>query len=211
MTYQQFRKKPVTIEAIQWTGENLREVITFTDGPPNTRSRHAGMAWENYEDLVRRDGLKIFTLEGAMLASSGDWIIRGVKGEYYPCKPGIFEATYEPAAIEAPVQEPVAWLPTATVEWLTEYDGPACAKVTAVHNRPINGDGGIPVYTTPPDALTRLYHAHAAERKLADDLIGIVEGIDGAMNHGTWRDDHGARLKDTPQWVAFYIAARRKE
>ena len=61
------------------------------------------------------------------------------------------------------------------------------------------------------DALTRLSHALAAERKLADDLIGIVEGIDGAMNHGTWRDDHGTRLKDTPQWVAFYIAARRKE
>ena len=59
--------------------------------------------------------------------------------------------------------------------------------------------------------VARLSHAHAAERKLADDLIGIVEGIDGAMNHGTWRDDHGARLKDTPQWVAFYIAARRKE
>jgi len=90
-----FRKKPVEIEAIQWTGNNLRQVITFTDGPPETRGMHAGMAWEAYEDLVARDGLKIFTLEGKMSASVGDWIIRGVKGEFYPCKPDIFAATYE--------------------------------------------------------------------------------------------------------------------
>lgn len=83
-----FTKKPVTIEAIQWTGKNLREVITFTDGPPDTL--------EAYADLVARDGLKIYTLEGKMLANVGDWIIRGVKGEYYPCKPDIFEATYSP-------------------------------------------------------------------------------------------------------------------
>lgn len=92
-----FTKKPVTIEAIQWTGKNLREVITFTDGPPDTRSHHAGMAWEAYADLVARDGLKIYTLEGKMLANHGDWIIRGVKGELYPCKPDIFDATYEAA------------------------------------------------------------------------------------------------------------------
>lgn len=94
-----FTKKPVTIAAIQWTGKNLREVIAFTDappGPPDTRTTHAGMAWEAYTDLVARDGLKIYTLEGKMLASPGDWIIRGVKGEYYPCKDEIFRLTYEP-------------------------------------------------------------------------------------------------------------------
>ena len=84
---QRFTKKPVTIEAIQWTGENLREVIAFTDDPSDT---------EAYAELVARDGLKIYTLEGKMLANVGDWIIRGVKGEYYPCKPDIFEATYSP-------------------------------------------------------------------------------------------------------------------
>lgn len=92
----QFRKKPVTISAIQWTGKNLREVIAFTDGPPDTRTAHAGMAWDAYADLVERDGLKIFTLEGKMHASVGDWIIRGVKGEMYPCKDEIFRLTYEP-------------------------------------------------------------------------------------------------------------------
>ena len=94
-TMTQFRKKPVVINAVQWTGRNLREVIAFTDGPPDTRSAHAGMAWEAYADLVARDGLKIYTLEGKMSAAIGDWIIKGVKGEHYPCKPDIFAATYE--------------------------------------------------------------------------------------------------------------------
>ena len=93
-----FTKKPVTIQAIRWTGKNLRQVITFTDAstPPDTRTTHAGMAWDAYVDLVERDGLKIFTLEGKMLANPGDWIIRGVKGEMYPCKDEIFRLTYEP-------------------------------------------------------------------------------------------------------------------
>lgn len=92
-----FRKKPVVIDAVQWSGNNLREVIAFTDGPPETRSTHAAMKWDDYCDLVARDGLKIHTLEGKMSASVGDWIIRGVQGEHYPCKPDIFAATYEPA------------------------------------------------------------------------------------------------------------------
>lgn len=90
-----FRKRPVVVDAVQWTGINLHEVICFTDGPPQTRSHHAGMMWENYSDLVKRDGLKIYTLEGVMSADIGDWIIKGVKGEHYPCKPDIFAMTYE--------------------------------------------------------------------------------------------------------------------
>jgi hypothetical protein len=102
-----FRKKPVVIEAIQWTGQNLFDIISFTDGTPDLRGSHAGMRWEEYRDLVAREGLKIFTLEGKMSASPGDWIIRGVKGEFYPCKPDIFAATYEPveAALSAPTVE----------------------------------------------------------------------------------------------------------
>ena len=92
-----FRKKPVVVDAIQWTGGNLFEVIEFTDGRPDINGNFAGMAWEKYCDLVERDGLKIFTLEGKMSASVGDWIIRGVQGELYPCKLDIFEATYEQA------------------------------------------------------------------------------------------------------------------
>ena len=104
-----YTKKPVTIDAIRWTGKNLREVIAFTDGPPDTRTSHAGMAWDTYVDLVERDGLKIFTLEGKMSAAIGDWIIKGVQGEHYPCKPDIFEATYSAAlAASAPKAAPAA-------------------------------------------------------------------------------------------------------
>lgn len=97
----QFRKKPVVIDAVQWTGENLFEVITFTDGKPELNSDIAMERWEQYENLVKRDGLLIYTREDGPnneakhYASVGDWIIKGIKGEFYPCKPDIFEATYD--------------------------------------------------------------------------------------------------------------------
>lgn len=86
-----FRKKPVVIEAIQWGGSNLKEIINFT----GLHESISNWSWEEYQKLVWADGLKIFTLEGPLKASVGDWIIRGVKGEFYPCKPDIFDATYE--------------------------------------------------------------------------------------------------------------------
>ena len=89
-----YTKKPVVIQALQWTGINLKEIITFTDGPPDVRSEHAAMKWEEYEDLVEKEGLKIYTLEGKMSASVGDYIIKGVRGEFYPCRKDIFEETY---------------------------------------------------------------------------------------------------------------------
>lgn len=92
-----FRKKPVGIEAVRWTGDNLREVIDFTGLHPSAEK----WTWNEYETVVRESGLKIFTLEGPLMATVGDWIIKGVKGEFYPCKPDIFAATYEPADREA--------------------------------------------------------------------------------------------------------------
>ena len=77
-----YRKKPVVIEAIQWTGSNLKDVIEFLGGE----------SWMNGRDLI------IKTLEGELHASVGDFIIRGVAGEFYPCKPDIFEKTYEPVS-----------------------------------------------------------------------------------------------------------------
>ena len=91
----QFKKKPVVIDAVQWKGDNLVEIITFTDGAPDVKGNFAGMMWDQYTDLVAREGFKIKTLEGMMHASVGDWIIRGVQGELYPCKPDIFAQTYE--------------------------------------------------------------------------------------------------------------------
>ena len=76
-----FRKKPVVIEAVLWNGENIDEIAAF-------------MKWRNFEH-DKRNGLTIRTLEGQHVASIGDYIIKGVAGEFYPCKPDIFAATYD--------------------------------------------------------------------------------------------------------------------
>jgi hypothetical protein len=77
-----YRKKPVVVEAIRFNGTNHVEVGQF-------------LAGADFEPSI--GSIDIKTLEGTMRADKGDWIIRGVKGELYPCKPDIFEATYEPA------------------------------------------------------------------------------------------------------------------
>lgn len=89
------KKKPVTIEFVQWTGDNLFEVVTFISRKPSLDSMVEMGKWEDYERIVEQEGLKIPTLEGRMEASIGDYIIKGVQGEFYPCKPDIFFATYD--------------------------------------------------------------------------------------------------------------------
>jgi hypothetical protein len=90
-----WRKRPVEVDAVQWTGDNWDEVASFM----------GSVAEGNEADIARQmaaaDGrIRICTLEGTMAASLGDWIIRGVQGELYPCKPDIFDQTYEPAEPE---------------------------------------------------------------------------------------------------------------
>lgn len=86
----QFRKKPVVIDAVQFTGTvaSRTAVLDFT-----------GLTAENAKTIYWRDQnggeIVIRTLEGDLIASEGDWIIRGIKGEVYPCKPDIFTATYD--------------------------------------------------------------------------------------------------------------------
>ena len=92
-----YRKKPVVIEAIRWRGTNLKEVIDFTGLHPSANK----WTWEEYEAVVAKDGFKIFTLEGAHHVTVGDYVIRGVKGEFYACKPDIFWMTYERALVPA--------------------------------------------------------------------------------------------------------------
>ena len=80
-----YRKKPVVIEAVQYTGPNFEEIEAFVGG-----------------DAEFRDGkLLVATLEGPLYASPGDWIIKGVKGELYPCKPDVFSQTYEAVSPDA--------------------------------------------------------------------------------------------------------------
>lgn len=84
-----FRKKPVEIEAMQYTLATRDAVIAWSDAT-HTAIDDDGAEYE-------LSNLRITTLEGVMRAELGDWIIRGVKGEFYPCKPDIFELTYERA------------------------------------------------------------------------------------------------------------------
>lgn len=75
-----YRKKPVVIEAMQYvSGKDIEPILSW-----------AGSSIYHTSDLF-----KIETMEGIMIAQRGDWIIKGIKGEFYPCKPDIFEATYE--------------------------------------------------------------------------------------------------------------------
>lgn len=89
----QYRKKPVVIEAIQYNNINYGEVSTFTGLAlvPQLESETAYIAGQGNPIF----SLVIPTLEGDMKAMPGDFIIRGIKGEFYPCKPDIFEATYD--------------------------------------------------------------------------------------------------------------------
>ena len=82
-----YRKKPVVIEAIQYTGLNVHEIAGFI-----------GTGIFEKETFAKGKFVKQFeiqTLEGPHMATAGDYIIKGVNGEFYPCKPDIFEKTYE--------------------------------------------------------------------------------------------------------------------
>ena len=77
-----YRKKPVIIEAIQYTGDNYKEICDF-------------VGKELMKSMINPSEILIETLEGYHIASVNDFIIKGVKGEHYPCKPDIFGKTYE--------------------------------------------------------------------------------------------------------------------
>lgn len=90
-----YRKKPVVIEAIQFT--EALALKCLEDKKPGPFGLNVSARWNPKNKTVDSAYLHIETLEGNMRADLNDWIIKGVKGELYPCKPDIFEATYEPA------------------------------------------------------------------------------------------------------------------
>ena len=101
---QRFTKKPVTIEAIQFTGgpASATPIVNWIlENGHTARWDEAHEGWESEDGVygypAKPEQLQIDTLEGTMFATPGDWIIKGVQGEFYPCKPDIFEATYESA------------------------------------------------------------------------------------------------------------------
>ena len=103
----EYRKKPIVVSAVEWSGDNIEEIAGFC-GENNIkvediygnvvgsfcRSHRPGDSWNLY----------IKTLEGDMFASVGDYIIEGINGEFYPCKPDIFKNTYEEFRVNDPFQ-----------------------------------------------------------------------------------------------------------
>ena len=81
MNTRKFRKKPIVVEAIKWPCDN-KTLFDFV----------------GKSAVIRDTTLYIKTLEGEMTVSDGDWVIKGIQGEFYPCKPDIFYATYEKVA-----------------------------------------------------------------------------------------------------------------
>ena len=92
-----YRKRPVTVEAVQWDGtaEGATPIINWILDSDYSAGYWAPGEWDDNE--TNTPYMRITTLEGNMLASRGDWIIRGVQGEVYPCKDAIFRDTYQPA------------------------------------------------------------------------------------------------------------------
>lgn len=82
-----FRKRPIVVEAMQFTGINAGDIVRWAKNDHVTNLEFGPKKYH---------AINIATVEGDMLATEGDWIIKGVNGEFYPCKPMIFAKTYEP-------------------------------------------------------------------------------------------------------------------
>jgi hypothetical protein len=127
-----FKKKPVVIEAVQITA-------SMFDGRVPNPDHIEGLVYDSDTQTVT-----ISTLEGEMVGRVGDWIVKGVKGEYYPCKPDIFAATYE--SVEAPYHIP------ATINGNAFWHGKEemCPSCNA---------GGVVDLVTPPESPVRFGNA----------------------------------------------------
>ena len=141
-----YRKRPVVIEAMQWTGDG---------------AALESWAADDIDADVEDDGsLTIHTLEGRMRADLNDWIIKGIKGEFYPCKPDIFAATYEPAIVTTTYDEAIA----AARERLRYHDGtyalvadPLAAAIARLAEAAVLLEAaGIPMASIVREALRRM-------------------------------------------------------
>ena len=120
---QKARKKPVEIEVCQWTGENDKEILDFC-GKENV---YFARDIKGNLDGAAEWRLYIRTLEGVFLATIGDYIIKGIHGEFYPCKPDIFMETYDFC------NDDMAWLPVDDA-----YDAYDCPNCPAMVQKPTN-------------------------------------------------------------------------
>lgn len=93
MIARRFRKKPVTVEAIQYDGENRRWIEAWMGVDRPVTDEVIGLSDDTLQPGIQ---FIVHTLEGGMKVSEGDWVIKGTSGEFYPCKPEIFSDIYEP-------------------------------------------------------------------------------------------------------------------
>ena len=107
-----FRKKPIVIDAVIWNGKNFDEIMNFI----NEKHGHK-LAYENAEEAaIKSKSIYINTLEGVMKATESDYIIKGVNGEFYPCKPDIFLKSYD-----LEVEGDNKWIDVDTVNCELDY------------------------------------------------------------------------------------------
>lgn len=97
-----YKTKPCEIEAVQWTGNNIKEILVFMKQIPHVDYYPATNGFDEvrfqewiYNKTDLNNKITINTLEGDMKVSVGDYIIKGLRGEFYPCKPDVFEKKYE--------------------------------------------------------------------------------------------------------------------
>lgn len=165
-----FRKKPIVIEAMQFLdNESADAIIEWSEG---------AVQYDDYEPEDKRVYvLGIATLEGYMLAYKGDWIIRGVKGEFYPCKPDIFKATYD-AEHSLPEDE----YEDAPDEMPWAHQSPMPGQVYAhvdFNEKPPVDEDGKPIKYVMPDAVANLHDANLITSRVQDsDKHKIILDID---------------------------------
>jgi len=151
-----WRKKAVVVEAMQLTHESGPRIWEWADSKPTYGT-------DNFVD-----GLAIYTLEGRMRANFGDWIIKGVKGEFYPCREDIFAATYEPAG-ETPAASPAPLAAALDLVALGQLVHETRLAENAKLDRPFNLE--------PWDR--RSPSQQALDMKIAEAVAAAVLGSDG--------------------------------
>lgn len=162
---QRYRKRPVVVEAVEFSGSNRREVLRFIY--PSMSEDGLRGAEEMALPVV------IGTLEGDMTVSPGDYVIKGVQGEFYPCKPGIFAATYEPAC--GPGESP-AWPEDLADASLSAMRAKYPSEPAEAEPAPLNSDG-----------------------RMADDYDGCVAAITAAMERK--EHDNDANGFEAPELI----------
>lgn len=122
----EFRKKPVVISAVQWTGKNEIEIMDFVGKKLKVNKPPPQL---EHEKEIPDSAVKIHipTLEGMMTADRGDWIIMGVNREFYPCKPDIFKKTYESSSIPSILSPEIGEGGTEPY-WRCKEPWPRCPK-----------------------------------------------------------------------------------